>query len=115
MLRDKKSPFGEGAPLFTTRTYPNPPYLVFNTSLDSEKYKPNSTMSLLNNVSIPPPKEEIMEGYKRVVLIPELQQMMFVAGETGEPSGETTTLIEQIVHEQVIEMVSLSIYVCVRG
>ena len=56
-----------------------------------------------------------MEGYKRVVLIPELQQMMFVAGETGEPSGETTTLIEQIVHEQVIEMVSLSIYVCVRG
>lgn len=36
------------------------------------------------------------------------EQMMFVAGETGEPSSETTTLIEQIVHEQVHEMVSVS-------
>ena len=33
--------------------------------------------------------------------------MMFVAGETGEPSTETTSLIEQIVHEQVHEIVSL--------
>ena len=31
--------------------------------------------------------------------------MMFVAGETGEPTTETTTLVEQIVHEQVVEMV----------
>ena len=76
-------------------------------------------MTLLNDISVPllgafhqePPEEEIAEGYKRIVLIPELQQMMFVAGDTGEPSGETTTLIEQIVHEQVIEMVSLSIRV----
>ena len=66
-------------------------------------------MSLLNDKSVPPPKKEIVEGYKRIVLIPEIRQMMFVAGETGEPSSETTTLIEQIVHEQVIEMVSLSI------
>ena len=64
-------------------------------------------MSLLNDTSAPPLEWEISQGYKRVVLIPELQQMMFVAGETGEPSSETTTLIEQIVHEQVIEMVSL--------
>ena len=63
-------------------------------------------MSLSNDISVPPPEAEIAEGYKRIVLIPELQQMMFVAGETGEPSSETTTLIEQIVHEQVIEMVS---------
>lgn len=62
-------------------------------------------MSLLNDASVPPPGQEIAEGYKRIVLIPELQQMMFVAGETGEPSSETTTLIEQIVHDQVIEMV----------
>ena len=34
------------------------------------------------------------------------EQMMFVAGETGEPTTETTTLVEQIVHEQVVEMVS---------
>ena len=64
-------------------------------------------MSLLNDASVPLPEKEIAEGYKRIVLIPEIQQMMFVAGETGEPSSETTTIIEQIVHEQVIEMVSL--------
>jgi len=51
-------------------------------------------------------RNERKKGYKRIVLIPMLEQMMFVAGETGEPSSETTTLIEQIVHEQVFEMVS---------
>ena len=35
-----------------------------------------------------------------------IAKMMFVAGETGEPSAETTSLIEQIVHEQVYEIVS---------
>ena len=34
--------------------------------------------------------------------------MMFVSGETAEPSSETTSVIEQIVREQVIEIVSLS-------
>lgn len=34
----------------------------------------------------------------------EIQQMMFVSGETAEPSAETTTLIEQIVQQQVQEM-----------
>ncbi|KAF8455280.1 transcription initiation factor IID, 18kD subunit-domain-containing protein [Kalaharituber pfeilii] len=34
----------------------------------------------------------------------EIQQMMFVSGETGEPSHETTMLIEEIVRSQVIEM-----------
>ena len=32
-------------------------------------------------------------------------QMMFVSGETAEPSIETTTLIEEIVRQQVIEIV----------
>jgi hypothetical protein len=32
-------------------------------------------------------------------------QMMFVSGETVEPSPETTTLVEQIVQQQVMEMV----------
>ena len=41
-----------------------------------------------------------------------IEQMMFVAGETGEPSSETTTLIEQIVHEQVFEMVSTVTFHC---
>lgn len=31
--------------------------------------------------------------------------MMFVSGETAEPSIETAYLIEEIVREQVIEMV----------
>ena len=78
--------------------------------LSYRNYLPSRTMFLLNDTSIPPPQWEISDGYKRIVLIPELQQMMFVAGETGEPSSETTTLIEQIVHEQVIEMVSFSIF-----
>lgn len=34
-----------------------------------------------------------------------IHQMMFVSGETAEPSVETTTLIEEIVRQQVIEMV----------
>ena len=34
------------------------------------------------------------------------RQMMFVSGETAEASAETTTLIEEIVRQQVIEMVS---------
>ena len=33
-------------------------------------------------------------------------QMMYVSGETGEPSPETTGLIEDIVRQQVVELVS---------
>jgi hypothetical protein len=36
----------------------------------------------------------------------EIQQMMFVSGETGEPSPETTGIIEEMVRGQVIEMVA---------
>lgn len=35
----------------------------------------------------------------------EIQQMMFVSGETGEPSPETTGIIEEMVRGQVVEMV----------
>lgn len=35
-----------------------------------------------------------------------IQQMMYVSGETGEPSVETTGIIEEIVRQQVIEIVS---------
>ncbi|KAI5858671.1 transcription initiation factor IID, 18kD subunit-domain-containing protein [Tricharina praecox] len=34
----------------------------------------------------------------------EIQQMMFVSGETGEPSPETTGIIEEMVRGQVVEM-----------
>lgn len=36
----------------------------------------------------------------------EIQQMMFVSGETAEASPETTSLIEGIVQQQVIEMLT---------
>jgi hypothetical protein len=36
----------------------------------------------------------------------EISQMMFVSGETAEPSIETTGIIEDIVRQQVIELVS---------
>lgn len=41
----------------------------------------------------------------RAQLKAKIVQMMFVSGETAEPSPETTTLIEEIVRQQVIEMV----------
>jgi len=34
----------------------------------------------------------------------EIQQMMYVSGETTEPSAETTGMVEEIVRQQVIEM-----------
>lgn len=50
--------------------------------------------------------EESTEDFdKRLMQV--LSQMMFVSGEQAEPSAETTYLIEEIVREQVIEMVSL--------
>ncbi|KAL9062376.1 MAG: hypothetical protein Q9157_008973 [Trypethelium eluteriae] len=50
-------------------------------------------------------EDRVIVGTK-VRLIEEVQQMMFVSGETGEPSVETTTMIEGIVQQQVIEMLS---------
>lgn len=44
----------------------------------------------------------------RAQLIAELKQMMYVSGETSEPSAETTGMIEEIVRQQVIEMVRYS-------
>lgn len=40
-------------------------------------------------------------------LIRWIEQMMFVSGETAEPSPETTWMIEEIVREQVLEMVCI--------
>lgn len=40
----------------------------------------------------------------------QTQQMMFVSGETAEPSTETTWLIEEIVREQVLHMVRTNIH-----
>jgi transcription initiation protein SPT3 len=35
----------------------------------------------------------------------EISQMMYVSGETAEPPVETTSIIEDIVRQQVIELV----------
>ncbi|GIJ83629.1 transcription initiation protein spt3 [Aspergillus pseudoviridinutans] len=44
----------------------------------------------------------------------EIQQMMFVSGETAEASVETTTLIEDIVRQQVIEILARSTTLATR-
>lgn len=38
-----------------------------------------------------------------------VEQMMFVSGETGDPSIETTGIIEEIVRQQVVEIVIIPI------
>lgn len=47
------------------------------------------------------------EEFKEM-LINFSRKMMFVSGETAEPSVETTTLIEDIVRQQVVEIVCSS-------
>lgn len=49
---------------------------------------------------------EETEQRSRARLTWVLQQMMYVSGETAEPSVETTGIIEDIVRQQVIELVS---------
>jgi hypothetical protein len=39
-------------------------------------------------------------------MLTDFVQMMFVSGETAEPSTETTTLIEDITRQQVLEIVN---------
>ena len=51
-------------------------------------------------------EDKVIVG-NRIQLTEEFLQMMFVSGETGEPSAETTTLIESIVQDQVKEMVRI--------
>ena len=41
------------------------------------------------------------------MLIEHVFQMMFVSGETADVAPETTSMIEFIVQQQVMEMVSL--------
>lgn len=42
----------------------------------------------------------------RLLMHGMITQMMFVSGEEAEPSVQTTTIIEEIVREQVVELVS---------
>jgi hypothetical protein len=52
----------------------------------------------------PDQEEESMDIFQ-IKLIGHLKQMMYVSGETAEPSHETTGMVEEIVRQQVIEMV----------
>jgi Transcription initiation factor IID, 18kD subunit len=58
------------------------------------------------NASNPEFSDEESEEYLKQRLIDWVEQMMFVSGETAEPSAETTGMIEELVKQQVIEMVS---------
>lgn len=51
--------------------------------------------------------EDTLENWA-LTLMGMIRQMMFVSGETSEASVETTTIIEEIVHTQVTEIVSLA-------
>lgn len=51
------------------------------------------------------PNEELLQ---EITFTDDIRQMMFVSGETAEASTETTTLIEEIVRQQVIEIVSIN-------
>jgi hypothetical protein len=52
-----------------------------------------------------PDQEEESMVIFQIKLIGHLKQMMYVSGETAEPSPETTGMVEEIVRQQVIEMV----------
>jgi hypothetical protein len=51
----------------------------------------------------------LADGDGNILSADDVQQMMFVSGETVEPSPETSMLVEQLVQQQVMEMVRFSI------
>ena len=80
-----------------TTTHPGP--------LEAYSYQPEVHVNPTNNTT-DTDDDETEEMFK-IRLTHWLQQMMFVSGETAEPTAETTSLVEEIVRQQVIEMVSL--------
>lgn len=68
----------------------------------------SDTSSHSNNMSQSMKIEPTSPDGKDEELIEWIQQMMFVSGETAEPSVDTTGMIEEIVRQQVIEIVSLT-------
>lgn len=66
----------------------------------------SSTLAPAPASSLPvfPPNGSLREYKSYITDI--FAKMMFVSGETAEPSAETTWLIEEIVREQVVHMVS---------
>lgn len=62
-------------------------------------------METSKNAAGKAPLEEMSAEEYKIDVAKTIVQMMFVSGETAEPSQETTTIIEEIVHTQVVEMV----------
>lgn len=58
--------------------------------------------------SLPDPRatQRDKHGSYKHWLTKSIRQMMYVSGETAEPPVETTGIIEDIVRQQVIELVS---------
>ena len=50
--------------------------------------------------------EVTLQEYRAYLANDVFKKMMFVSGETGDPSTETTGMIEEIVRQQVVEIVS---------
>lgn len=76
-------PYGEEKKERVTRPAPNKPAFVLPQRLNNQG--PYGWSDRLTNVA---------------------RKMMYVSGETAEPSIETTSMIEDIVRQQVIELVS---------
>lgn len=75
----------------------NPVFYLYDCNYEILK----NTASALKDM-----KDTTLDGWVPNVLTHAIRQMMFVSGETAEASVETTVMIEEIVHAQVVEMVS---------
>ncbi|KLJ09345.1 transcription initiation protein SPT3 [Blastomyces silverae] len=81
----------------------------FDTVVDEDVYGDQTSTSTSTRA-----KTDISWSGHRSIPTDIFGQMMFVSGETAEPSAETTTLIEEIVRQQVIEMLSRSTALAAR-
>ena len=61
----------------------------------------------LPDVEDPKTAHKALQDYKKWIANQVFKKMMYVSGETGEPSPETTGMVEEIVRQQVIEMVCI--------
>lgn len=76
----------------------------YATEADTSEYATESSESV-SHVSEHTGSAEDSSQVGKAELIRSISQMMFVSGETAEPSVETTTMIEELVRQQVHEMV----------
>lgn len=72
----------------------------------TEPLDPIVTGSVSNSEHVEEEEETVEDWNSKLTVM--IRQMMFVSGETSEASVETTTIIEEIVHTQVTEIVSFT-------